>query len=74
MPEVVERLRLGSLGRQEFLLAGAEDDLACVDKVDLRSRKRKVKERNFLFSSYLILPLEGLVLEADIVVVKRSCD
>ena len=74
MPEVVERLWLGSLGGQKFLLAGAEDNPACVDEVHLRSRIRNMKERNFLFVPYLILPLEGLVLETDIVVVKRRCD
>ena len=45
MPEVVERLQLGSLGGQEFLLAGAEDDSACVDEVHLKSRKRNVEEK-----------------------------
>ena len=35
VPEVVERLRLGSLGCQELLLAGAEDDSACIDEAHL---------------------------------------
>ena len=62
VPEVVERLWLGSLGCQEFLLAGAEDDLARVDEVHLRSRKRKVEERNFLLVFTLSSPWKASFL------------
>ena len=62
VPEVVERLRLGSLGGQEFLLAGAEDDLACVHEVHLRSRKREVEEGNFLLVFTLSSPWKASFL------------
>ena len=47
--------------------------LLALTKLTFEEEKRSGREE-FSFSFYLVLPLEGAVLEADIVVVKRRCD
>ena len=70
MPEVVEGHRLRSLSRKEDLFTAWENNLASVHIGHLI----KAKEKRYITQNvpHLFLALEHFILEADIVVIKRS--